>query len=83
MVCFPYHCIPILVSLVFLVHVLYLFFFKNYRLNFDSTVNPKNTRWHGAVATIEPRKDWDVWGTVWQLGAEDIPSLDRYGNNIV
>ncbi|OPL21156.1 hypothetical protein AM593_09959, partial [Mytilus galloprovincialis] len=50
---------------------------NDFRLSFFITINPKTSRWNGAAATIAPAKGSSVWGTVWELGVEDIPSLDR------
>ncbi|XP_076109211.1 gamma-glutamylcyclotransferase-like [Mytilus galloprovincialis] len=49
----------------------------DFRLSFFITINPKTSRWNGAAATIAPAKGSSVWGTVWELSVEDIPSLDR------
>lgn len=46
---------------------------KNYRLDFHFF----SERWNGAVATIVPEANEEVWGAVWEIKVEDIPNLDR------
>ncbi|XP_018610181.1 gamma-glutamylcyclotransferase isoform X1 [Scleropages formosus] len=33
--------------------------------------------WHGGVATIEEKKDSEVWGVIWKIGNEHLRTLDK------
>ncbi|KAF7669339.1 hypothetical protein LDENG_00196540 [Lucifuga dentata] len=51
---------------------------KDYKLNFGlwgTDVN--NSQWHGGVATIQSCPGGEVWGVIWTLINEDLPSLDN------
>ncbi|KAK5640491.1 hypothetical protein RI129_011302 [Pyrocoelia pectoralis] len=45
---------------------------NNYRLDFARY----SKRWHGCSATIVPHNGYEVWGAIWEISAEDLPSLD-------
>lgn len=44
----------------------------NYRLDFFRY----SKRWHGCSATIVPHNGYEVWGALWEIDAEQLPSLD-------
>ena len=46
---------------------------ENYKLTFGS----ESKRWGGAPATIVPVVGSQVWGVLWELGIEDLESLDK------
>lgn len=37
-----------------------------------------SARWQGAVATVVPDSTRDVWGVIYEMGEEDLASLDRH-----
>lgn len=45
---------------------------KEYRLDFHYY----SERWKGAVATVVPDKEENVWGAIWEIGNEHMESLD-------
>lgn len=58
-------------------------FFQGYVLQFGLWGENVVSRWNGGVATIEECPDEDVWGVVWKMSIDDIPSLDKYDKLIV
>ncbi|XP_069113971.1 gamma-glutamylcyclotransferase-like [Argopecten irradians] len=50
---------------------------KDYKLGFEAIENPKQSRWHGSVATIVDNPGANVWGGVWELDVKDLASLDK------
>ncbi|CAL8287477.1 unnamed protein product [Merluccius merluccius] len=55
-------------------------YLQNYTLQFGywSKNFSAANGWHGGVATIEERQGDDVWGVVWRMGGEHLPTLDQY-----
>lgn len=52
---------------------------KNFRLDFVHHYN----LWGGSVATIVPNLKEHVWGAVWKMQCEELPSLDKYVSLII
>uniref|UniRef100_A0A8C9TF38 gamma-glutamylcyclotransferase n=1 Tax=Scleropages formosus TaxID=113540 RepID=A0A8C9TF38_SCLFO len=50
---------------------------QDYSLRFGHWGAQWNSRWHGGVATIEELKEAHVWGVVWKISNDDLPSLDE------
>ena len=46
---------------------------SNYKLEFNSI----SKKWGGAVATINPDKNEDVWGVLWELDIIHMATLDK------
>uniref|UniRef100_A0A671KDS7 Gamma-glutamylcyclotransferase a n=1 Tax=Sinocyclocheilus anshuiensis TaxID=1608454 RepID=A0A671KDS7_9TELE len=49
----------------------------DYRLNFGLSGNCTDCAWHGGVATIQESEGNEVWGVVWRIDNQNLPSLDR------
>lgn len=50
----------------------------DYKLAFSCLgMKPENLRWKGGAATIQKSIGNSVWGCVWRLGKEHLPTLDR------
>ncbi|KAJ7991641.1 hypothetical protein DPEC_G00286000 [Dallia pectoralis] len=49
---------------------------KDYRLNFGLQGEQVN-RWHGGVATIEPKEGEEVWGVIWRMDNKHLTNLDQ------
>ncbi|ALC45021.1 CG4306, partial [Drosophila busckii] len=47
---------------------------EDYRLDFNDL---GGVRWKGAVATIVPTKGAHVWGTLWEIGVENLADIDN------
>ena len=45
--------------------IIIIYYFNNFK------------KWGGAVATITPHKEEDVWGVLWELDMEHMSTLDR------
>ncbi|XP_007547772.1 gamma-glutamylcyclotransferase a [Poecilia formosa] len=50
---------------------------KDYKLNFGLWEEHVENSWHGGVATIESCQGEEVWGVVWTLSNENLPTLDK------
>ncbi|XP_076868249.1 gamma-glutamylcyclotransferase [Brachyhypopomus gauderio] len=50
---------------------------QDYKLAFGNHKGQVSRRWHGGVATIEPRPGAEVWGLVWRMNTPDLENLDR------
>ncbi|XP_054910001.1 gamma-glutamylcyclotransferase a [Poeciliopsis prolifica] len=50
---------------------------KDYKLNFGLWEEKAENLWHGGVATIESCQGEEVWGVVWTLSNENLPTLDN------
>ncbi|XP_069553231.1 gamma-glutamylcyclotransferase a [Brachyistius frenatus] len=50
---------------------------KDYTLNFGLWEEHVDNAWHGGVATIEFSPGAEVWGVIWTLSDENLPSLDN------
>ncbi|KAL5022625.1 hypothetical protein ScPMuIL_001780 [Solemya velum] len=50
---------------------------QGYKLAFATDTDPSRSRWRGAGATIQEDPIGHVWGTVWEMNVDDLPSLDR------
>ncbi|XP_059206045.1 gamma-glutamylcyclotransferase a [Centropristis striata] len=50
---------------------------KDYKLNFGLWEKHVDNIWHGGVATIETCPGAEVWGVIWTLSNENLPSLDN------
>uniref|UniRef100_A0A673GDC6 Gamma-glutamylcyclotransferase-like n=1 Tax=Sinocyclocheilus rhinocerous TaxID=307959 RepID=A0A673GDC6_9TELE len=51
--------------------------FQDYRLNFGLSGDCTDCAWHGGVATIQESEGDEVWGVVWRIDSQNLPSLDR------
>ncbi|XP_018321121.1 gamma-glutamylcyclotransferase-like [Agrilus planipennis] len=45
---------------------------ENYRLDFITFASG----WNGAIATIVPHRDLEVWGAIWEINLDDLARLD-------
>uniref|UniRef100_A0A3P9NLK5 Gamma-glutamylcyclotransferase a n=1 Tax=Poecilia reticulata TaxID=8081 RepID=A0A3P9NLK5_POERE len=54
-------------------------FSQDYKLNFGLWEEHVETSWHGGVATIESCQGEEVWGVIWTLSNENLPTLDQEG----
>uniref|UniRef100_A0A3B5MTV2 Uncharacterized protein n=1 Tax=Xiphophorus couchianus TaxID=32473 RepID=A0A3B5MTV2_9TELE len=52
---------------------------KDYKLNFGLWEEHVENSWHGGVATIEACPGEEVWGVIWTLSNENLPTLDNRG----
>ncbi|XP_056335766.1 gamma-glutamylcyclotransferase a [Danio aesculapii] len=50
---------------------------QGYRLDFGLSGDNTNCAWHGGVATIQASEGDEVWGVVWRIDQQNLPSLDR------
>ncbi len=50
---------------------------QDYRLNFGLSGDCTDCAWHGGVATIQESEGDEVWGVVWRIDRQNLPSLDR------
>ncbi|XP_005797408.1 gamma-glutamylcyclotransferase-like [Xiphophorus maculatus] len=50
---------------------------KDYKLNFGLWEEHVENAWHGGVATIEACPGEEVWGVIWTLSNENLPTLDK------
>ncbi|KAM9737468.1 gamma-glutamylcyclotransferase a [Menidia menidia] len=50
---------------------------KDYRLNFGLWDKHAESSWHGGAATIQSCPGSEVWGVIWTLSNENLPSLDK------
>ncbi|XP_074469303.1 gamma-glutamylcyclotransferase a [Sebastes fasciatus] len=50
---------------------------QDYKLNFGLWDKHVNSTWHGGAATIEACPGAEVWGVIWTLSNENLPSLDK------
>ncbi|XP_063040909.1 gamma-glutamylcyclotransferase a [Engraulis encrasicolus] len=50
---------------------------KDYMLRFGLWGEKVQCRWNGGVATIEESPGAEVWGVVWKLSNDNLPSLDK------
>ncbi|TDH04116.1 hypothetical protein EPR50_G00149080 [Perca flavescens] len=50
---------------------------KDYELNFGLWEKHVDNSWHGGVATIKSCPGAEVWGVIWTLSNENLPSLDN------
>ncbi|XP_016423077.1 gamma-glutamylcyclotransferase a [Sinocyclocheilus rhinocerous] len=50
---------------------------QDYRLNFGLSGDCTDCAWHGGVATIQESEGDEVWGVVWRIDSQNLPSLDR------
>ena len=46
---------------------------RNHKLDFNNL----SKKWGGAVATIIPHTEEEVWGVLWELDMEHMASLDK------
>ncbi|KAF1381612.1 hypothetical protein PFLUV_G00155770 [Perca fluviatilis] len=51
--------------------------FKDYELNFGLWEKHVDNSWHGGVATIKSCPGAEVWGVIWIMSNENLPSLDN------
>ncbi|KAK7124238.1 hypothetical protein R3I94_018564 [Phoxinus phoxinus] len=50
---------------------------QDYRLDFGLWGDCTNFSWHGGVASIQESEGDEVWGVVWKIDDQNLPTLDR------
>ncbi|XP_056099909.1 gamma-glutamylcyclotransferase a [Rhinichthys klamathensis goyatoka] len=50
---------------------------QDYRLDFGLWGDCTDCSWHGGVASIQESEGDEVWGVVWRIDDQNLPSLDR------